>query len=280
MSLIRAVSSFLAVAALAAPAAAQSPQPWAGRGVSSAGTSHDQVLVVEPRAAATPAAPARTGAAATAFSIRVQNITKGETLKLSTGGKAPFVLAPVLWVVHTGSANPLFKGGQAEMMNGLEQLAEEGNTEPLSKALPGAAGVVAVGAVAKPVGDLTGGPLTPGKAYEFTVMAAPGQVLSLAAMFGQSNDWFYSNDRPIALFRGGRPVSGDMTGQLSLWDAGTEVDEEPGLGPNQAPRQKSANQGESENGAVAHARGKWAVPAVGSLIRVTVTPQPAAVSQK
>jgi len=219
-------------------------------------------------------------AAQTEFTIRVENITKGETLKLSPGGKAPFVLAPVLWVVHTGNTNPLFAGGQAEMMKGLEQLAEEGNTEPLTQALHGAAGVVNVGAHARPEGALVGGPLTPGKAYEFKVKAAPGQFLSLAAMFGQSNDWFYSNDRPIALFNGGKAVSGDMTPQLSLWDAGTEVDEEPGLGPNQAPRQKAANSGTSEKESVAHVAGKWAPPGVGSLIRVTVTPANEAVSAK
>jgi hypothetical protein len=218
--------------------------------------------------------------AQTEFTIRVENVTKGETLALSTGGKAPFVLAPVLWVIHSRNANPLFAGGQAEMMKGLEQLAEEGNTEPLSKSLLGAGGIVSAGAHARPSGDLVGGPLTPGKAYEFTVKAVPGQLLSLAAMFGQSNDWFYSNERPIALFNGRKPVNGDITPQLSLWDAGTEVDEEPGLGPNQAPRQKSANSGRAEKESVAHVTGKWAPPTVGSLIRVTVTPANEAVSAK
>lgn len=216
----------------------------------------------------------------TEFTIRVENITRGETLKLSTGGKAPFVLAPVLWVVHTGNANPLFAGGQPEMMKGLEQLAEEGNTDPLAKSLSGSIGVVSVGAHARPQGDLVGGPLTPGKSYEFSLKAVPGQYLSLAAMFGQSNDWFYSNDRPIGLFNGGKPVSGDMTAQLSLWDAGTEVDEEPGLGPNQAPRQKAANSGTAERQSVAHVAGKWAPPSVGSLIRVIVTPANEALSQR
>jgi hypothetical protein len=232
---------------------------------------------------------ALTGAAVTAavaqarqteFTIRVDNITKGETLKLSTGGKAPFVLAPVLWVIHTGTSNPLFAGGQAEMRKGLEQLAEEGNPGPLVTSLDGGPGIVAAGAQARPEGDLTGGPLTPGKSYDFKVKAAPGQFLSLAAMFGQSNDWFYSNDRPIALFNGGKPVSGDMTPQLSLWDAGTEVDEEPGLGPNQAPRQKSANSGAAEKQSVAHVAGKWAPPAIGTLIRITITPAAEAVSAK
>jgi hypothetical protein len=216
----------------------------------------------------------------TEFTVRVDNITKGETLKLSTGGKAPFVLAPVLSVIHTGNTNPLFAGGQPVRQNGLEQLAEEGNPELLVKSLSGVAGVIAVDAHARPEGDLTGGPLTPGKSYEFTVKAAPGQFLSLAAMFGQSNDWFYSNDRPIALFNGRKPVSGDMTPQLSLWDAGTEVDEEPGLGANQAPRQKAANSGTPERQSVAHVAGKWAPPAVGSLIRITITAANEAVSRR
>jgi hypothetical protein len=229
--------------------------------------------------AGAPVTIAAAQAAQTEFTVRVENITKGETLKLSTGGKAPFVLAPVLWVIHTGNANPLFAGGQAEMMKGLEQLAEEGNPELLAKSLGAAGGTVGVGAQTRPEGALVGGPLTPGKAYEFSVKASPGQYLSLAAMFGQSNDWFYSNDRPIALFNGGRPVAGDMTPQLSLWDAGTEVDEEPGLGPNQAPRQPAANSGTAEKESVAHVFGKWAPPGAGRLIRITVTPANAAVSR-
>ena len=228
--------------------------------------------------AATITAAAQAGQ--TEFTVRLDNATKGETLKLSTGGKAPFVLAPVLWVIHAGNTNPLFAGGQPVRRNGLEQLAEEGNPELLVKSLRGGTGIVAVDAQARPEGDLTGGPLTPGKSYEFTVKAAPGQFLSLAAMFGQSNDWFYSNDRPIALFNDGKPVSGDMTPQLSLWDAGTEVDEEPGLGANQAPRQKAANSGTPEMRSVAHVAGKWTPPAVGTLIRITITPANEAVSRR
>ena len=93
----------------------------------------------------------------------------------------------------------------------------------------------------------TGGPILPGKGYQFGITAAPGQTLSLAWMFGQSNDLFYSNDRPIALFSAeGKPVSGAMTTQISLWDAGTEVNEEPGLGPNQGPRQATPDAGVAE----------------------------------
>lgn len=219
-------------------------------------------------------------AKATAFTIRVENLSKGEALKLSDGKTAPFVIAPVLWVVHTGNANPLFTGGQPDPGKGLRTLAETGNPEPLSKAIAGEHGVVAVGVAAKPVGAADGGPLTPGKAYEFTITAEPGQFLSIAAMFGQSNDWFYSVDRPIALFNGGKAVSGDMSPQIALFDAGTEVDEEPGLGPNQAPRQANPEAGVREHQPVAHAGGKWRIPATSEVFRLTIARQGTSVSAK
>jgi hypothetical protein len=214
------------------------------------------------------------------FTIRVENLTRGEILKLSNGKTAPFVIAPVLWVVHTGNQNPLFTGGKPDAMKGLRTLAETGNPDPLSKSVAGAPGVVAVGADASPVGATEGGPLTPGHAYEFSITAAPGQFLSLAAMFGQSNDWFYSNDRPIALFRDGKPVSGNMSPQVTLYDAGTEVDEEPGLGPNQGPRQKDPEAGVREHEPVAHAAGKWHIPATGEVFRLTIMPAGASMSSK
>lgn len=218
---------------------------------------------------------------ATTFTIRVENISQGEVLKLSNGKTAPFVAAPVVWAVHTGSGNPIFTGGQPDAGKGLETLAETGNPGPLAKSLASAAGVKAAGGVDKPEGDLLGGPLTPGKAYEFEITAEPGQALSLAWMFGQSNDLFYGNDRPIALFTaGGKPVAGDMTPQVSLWDAGTEVNEEPGLGPNQAPRQKTEDAGSAERNAVAHVRDRFSYPRTAAVLKLAITPQGSAVSSK
>ena len=120
------------------------------------------------------------GAPATKFTIKVENISNGEVLKLSNGKTAPFVSAPVLWAVHTGSTNPIFVAGQADAGKGLETLAETGNPAPLAKSLNGATGVVAVGADDRPVGSDAGGPIPPGKGYQFEVTAAPGQTLSLA----------------------------------------------------------------------------------------------------
>ena len=218
---------------------------------------------------------------ATTFTIRVENISRGEALKLSNGKTAPFVAAPVVWAIHTGSSNPIFTGGQPDAGKGLETLAETGNPGPLAKSLGSAAGVKAAGGVDKPEGDLLGGPLTPGKAYEFEITAEPGQALSLAWMFGQSNDLFYGNDRPIALFTaGGKPVAGDMTPQVSLWDAGTEVNEEPGLGPNQAPRQKVEDAGTAERNAVAHVRDRFSYPRTAAVLKLAITPKGSAVSSR
>jgi hypothetical protein len=217
---------------------------------------------------------------ATKFTVKVENISQGEVLQLSTGKTAPFVAAPTFWALHTGAGNPIFTGGQPEPGNGLEQLAETGNPEGLIKYVSAISGVAAVGANARPLGATGDGPLTPGQAYEFELSASPGQSLSLAWMFGQSNDLFYSNERPVALFAGGKPVSGDMTAQVSLWDAGTEVNEEPGLGPNQAPRQKSPDAGTAEKQSIAHVRDHYSYPPTGQVLRVTVTPGESAVSRK
>lgn len=207
------------------------------------------------------------------FRVRVENVSTAKTLKLSTGETAPAPTAPVLWVVHTNT-DLLFTDGAADRGQGLESLAEEGNPEPLAQALKGKAGVVAVGAVAVPLGDMGPGPILPGKAYEFTFTGAPGQKLTLAFMFGQSNDLFYAPDgRGIALFDpNGVPLNGDVTATLVLWDAGTEVNQEPGLGADQAPRQPQPNTGAAERGTVRPVKDGYTYPRTDDVVRVTVTP--------
>jgi hypothetical protein len=226
-------------------------------------------------------AVAQSSAGPVTFSIKVDNISQGEALKLSNGKTAPFVSAPVLWVIHTGAMNPIFTGGRPDAGKGLEALAETGNPGPLAKSLTGAAGIGSVGAEAMPVGAAAQGPLSPGEGYSFEVSALPGQTLSLAWMFGQSNDLFYSNDRPIALFDpAGKPKSGDMTLQLSLWDAGTEVNEEPGLGPNQGLRQKTPDAGAAEHNAVAHVSDRFTYPRTAEVLRVSIAPVRETMSSK
>jgi hypothetical protein len=181
-----------------------------------------------------------------------------------------------VWVIHTGKA-PLFVTGKHEMGRGLEEQAEEGNPARLAMWLEQQHGKnhMAHGVFNTPVGDAKPGPALPGKAYGFTVMAAPGAKLSFTSMFGQSNDLFYAPaEEGIPLFdRGGKPLRGDITRYVQLWDAGTEVNEEPGLGPNQAPRQPAPNTGADEHGVVRLVHDQFSYPAVKDVIRVTITPE-------
>ncbi len=131
-----------------------------------------------------------------------------------------------------------------------------------------------VGVVGVPVGATQRGAITPGNAYEFTIKAAPGDRLSFATMYGQSNDTFFAPDENgIALFDDmGSPVSGDVSDQVWLWDAGTEVNEPLGSGPNQGPRQSSPDAGEVENGTVEVVQPNDEFPASPDLMTVTLTP--------
>ncbi|HSB71068.1 MAG TPA: spondin domain-containing protein [Candidatus Methylomirabilis sp.] len=210
------------------------------------------------------------------FRVRIENVSTENTLRPSTGAKAPAAVAPVLYVIHTNSA-PLFTSGKSDRGKGLEQLAEEGNPAPLAESLRNGAGIMAAGVTDTPVGAAGPGPIGPGGTYEFSFSATPGSRLSIAMMFGQSNDLFYApGEAGIALYdSAGKPVSGDITSQIILWDAGTEVNEEPGAGPNQAPRQPAPNTGPRENGVVrpiAQVNDGFKYPGVSEVIRVTINP--------
>lgn len=82
-----------------------------------------------------------------------------------------------------------------------------------------------------PVGAAAPAPIFPGDAYEITFTAAPavtpgsGACFSFATMFIQSNDLFYAfSPEGLALFdANGTPCTGDVTSELRLYDAGTEI---------------------------------------------------------
>ena len=107
--------------------------------------------------------------------------------------------------------------------------------------------IAASGAQAVPIGGDEPGPALPGSGYEFTVPRS-AENLSFASMFVQTNDWFWSpGPGGIALTGAdGTPVAGDVTAQVSLWDAGTEADQTPGEGVDQAPRQAGPNTGDAD----------------------------------
>lgn len=226
------------------------------------------------------------------FTLRIENVSTPTTLHTSQGDR-PIHVSPVLWTVHANPA-PLFTPGTADRGQGLEQIAEAGNTAPLALVmaeLSGAAtpvsplvavvhasgeplysvgqpdrgqgleqlaesGNPAVLAAAvpdsmvvnTPVGAAAPGPALPGQGYQFTVTAKAGDRLSFATMFGTSDDWFFGTPPDgLPLFDAdGEPMRGDVTSMLSLFDAGTEIDEEPGIGPDTGPQQAMPDQGPAD----------------------------------
>ena len=205
----------------------------------------------------------------TRFTVRIDNVSNSDTLPTSQGSVA-VPLSPGAYIIHQAARNPLLDP-RAPAGAALEALAEDGDPSGLPDEVPGSV------VFNTPVGSSAPGPLLPGGYYVFSFIAAPGDKLALATMFVQSNDWFYSttdaDDDSISLFAAdGQAVTGDVTDQLSLWETETELDEEPGTGINQAPRQSGPNTGTDEVGTVGSLASKGkSVTLNGPVIRVTLT---------
>jgi hypothetical protein len=242
-------------------------------------------LAQRPGAASVPAQ------AEVTFTVKVENVSR-RTLLLPNGNTTEIPLSPGVWAVHTGR-NPILTPGEVEPGVGLKGLAEAGMALAFAPNLKTAAGVRAADAFREPLGQprrrmstnrAEGGGanvsrmLMAGQRFEFTFTARPGDRLSLALMNAQSNDGVIANGAEgIALFdAAGSPISGDITGRLSLWDVGTEVNEEPGAGRNQGLRQGASHAGDPERRAVRPMRDaefgdRW--PAVDQIVKVQIAPK-------
>ncbi|NNE11871.1 MAG: hypothetical protein HKN41_06435 [Ilumatobacter sp.] len=209
---------------------------------------------------------AQAGAPQQTFEVTISNVSElGQLDTDRAGGQIP--LSPGVWAVTKGAANPLFEVGEPATA-GLEDVAEDGIPGVLLAEAEATNRVVDAAVLPQPVGPILGG-----GSYTFTVTASPGQRLSLATMFVQSNDYFYGNPLGIRLFDGNTPVSGDVTDQINLYDAGTEVDQVPGQGADQVLAQSGPDTGAAENGVIVSAfEDGFDLPADEDVIRVTVTP--------
>lgn len=171
----------------------------------------------------------------------------GSFTSSKSGLNTPF--APGVWAIHS-AGNPMFSTG-TNATAGLEKLAEDGDPSMIFTELSSNTIVSQTAVFNTPDGASAPGALTFGGKYIFTFTANQGDYLSLGTMFIQSNDLFYSfGQGGLNLWNGNFPISGDVTAQLDLWDSGTEVNEYPGVGLNQAPRQVAANTGINEGGTV------------------------------
>ncbi len=113
--------------------------------------------------------------------------------------------------------------------------------------------------------------IPPGMSQSFNFNAGKGSYLSFATMFVKSNDLFYGfSDTGLALYDGDMAKTGDVTMDIDLWDAGTEVNQEPGEGDNQPMNQSGPNTGDDENGTVHIVNDTFTYPMTLTVIKVTL----------
>ena len=204
----------------------------------------------------TPDPPAPPAVDETSFTVRIEN--------LSGSSAIPTPFAAGAWAAHSADDVAFFDVDKADSGQGLEALAEDGAAVGLSGAVTAAVDRGATFDAIVPGGDL-----------EFTITTTQkDSVLSFATMFVESNDVFLAPEpKGIPLFdENGDPLAErDVTSLLSLWDAGTEANQAPGFGVDQAPRQAAANTGGAEGVVRPFSDSTRAVPAAQSIASITVS---------
>ena len=180
------------------------------------------------------------------------------------------LLAPGVYATHSAGAL-LFNADEAASA-GLEAMAEDGNPATLAAEIQAAGGYRDMGVFAVPVGAEGGAPVGPAQAYEFNVIATPGDVLSFVTMFVQSNDLFYApSEEGIDLFPGGGRARRRHHGPAPALGRGHGGQREAGFGPYQAPRQPGPDTGPDEGGLVRILEPCFPYPELGDVLRVTLT---------
>jgi hypothetical protein len=225
------------------------------------------------------------------FTVTVKNVSQPGLLS-TPRAKGAVPLSPGAYAAYTGS-NPMFTVGEQANV-GTQRIAEDGfpggpfpptlESGGLAERVANADNVTESGTFASKGGSLPTPALGPGESAEFTITASEGGSLQFETMFVQSDDWFFAfGDGGLELFPNGEAISGDVTDQIRLYDAGTEVDAPPGEGPKSPPgpvqkpvQPKTAiDVGTDENVPIQLARERhpdFNIPANDAVISVTISP--------
>jgi len=205
------------------------------------------------------------GVTTTQFKVHIENVSGSAIL--------PTAISPGVYAVHS-TPDPFFTKDAADRGKGLAALASDADPTALAAATKAAAGVESSGVFNTPTGASAAAALKPGDAYDFTITAEPGDTLSIASMFGETNDAFFAPaGTGIKLFdnNGKALASQDVSAQIQLWDAGVEKDEAPGMGATQAPRQSAKGAGSAEGVASKRLDGTRSLPLAQGIASFTVT---------
>lgn len=163
--------------------------------------------------------------------------------------------------------NKLFALGDSDRGQGLESLAEDGNPMPLLE-LDGFSSSAVF------ADQESGGyePLMPGSVGVFEIEAREDELLFFATMLAQTNDLFLGTPpEGVPLFEGGEPITGELADTLVIYDAGTEANQPPGLGSDQAPRQAEINTGAvDEDTTVREVNDGYSYPSPSAVLSVQV----------
>lgn len=182
------------------------------------------------------------------------------------------IIGTGIYLVHQ-AGNPIFTNGEKDRKQGLEILAEYGNPSNLHDTLKNNEDFSEIGIFNNPVGNNVlnlGGKLASGDKYVFSFEAKPGDYLSIASMLVETNDLFFAfADGGLELFPNEIPVSGEVTDQIQLWDAGTEVNEFPGAGCFQ-PSRNGSKEASDEEGVVRPVSDGFSYLAINDLVRVMI----------
>ncbi len=164
----------------------------------------------------------------TAVAEKGDNMELAEYVQSITGIFTP--LSPILVVIYSGSENPFYKVGENDRGEGLKELAQQGNADILAASLMTKKSVKKVYVLPAPdtkvllpiINDQRGGMVS------HDIQVEKGDRLAIATMYGFSNDWFFASSG-----NGVKPVIGDISNSIELYDNGTAIDQFPGAGITQ-----------------------------------------------
>jgi hypothetical protein len=189
-----------------------------------------------------------------------------------TRGALVTPFSSLVWAMHTDTVGLFVEGDPASPE--LEALAEDGDPDPFDALLGGLAEVG--------LHDVVAGLQLPGESIQLVLETdAAFPMLSFAAMVGQTNDAFLAvGPAGVQLvdglsLRSEDDIEADILAALTAWDAGTEANEVPGAGLNQAPRQQAPDTGPDDTqftvvGRYSDVTNDLAGNSAGGLLEVTV----------